>query len=298
MVEDIELKFCGNPVKVNELALIKEMAEEFWGISRTELAETLCELLDWKRPNGQQKGVECRQFLEKLETLSVIKLPKPRRGKPKGASAKTGRSSQGEVQKLLETTVGDLRPLTLKKAVNRKDLELWKELADRYHYLGFKTPFGACLRYLIQTSEMEPRLLGCLQFSSPAWALEPRDEWIGWNSETRKAGLQLIVQNSRFLLLPWVRVKGLASHVLGKAARQISFDWDEAFNRRPILLETFIDREKYSGTCYRAANWIYLGNTKGRGRMDRENRCQEPVRSIWVYPLVSNFRTVLLGKRV
>ena len=289
-------KFCGKPVTEEEFSLIKEMSEEFWGISRTELAETLCELLEWKRPNGRLKGVECRQFLEELEAQSIIRLPKPRQGKPKGARAKAGRSKKGEAEAPIQGTVKDLDPVTLVKIETRKDRDYWKELVDRYHYLGFKTPFGACIRYLIKTVGPESRTLGCLQFSSPAWALEQRDEWIGWDCETRKARLQLIVQNSRFLLLPWVEVKGLASHVLSKATKQVPQDWETAFSLRPALMETFVDRDRFTGTCYRAANWTHLGETKGRGRMDRNNRNEEPVRSIWVYPLARKFRATLLGE--
>lgn len=289
-------KFCGHQVTDSELALIKEMTEEFWGISRTELAETLCELLEWKRPNGRLKGVECRQFLEELEAQSVVRLPKPRQGKPKGARAKAGRSEPGEAQQSIKGKLRELGEVTLVKVESREDRELWKELVDRYHYLGFKTPFGAYLRYLIRTDDPETRTLGCLQFSSPAWALEQRDRWIGWDPETRKARLQWVVQNSRFLLLPWIEVKGLASHVLSKAAGQVVVDWEEAFKCRPVLLETFVDQERYTGTCYRAANWTYLGETKGRGRMDRENQHKEAVRSIFVLPLTRRFRTILLGE--
>ena len=296
MTSQTPYKFCGKPVTKEEMDLIKEMAQEFWGISRTELAETLCELLEWKRPSGRLKGVECRDFLEELEARSVIKLPKPRQGKPKGTRSKAGRSQRGEADQPIRGRVKDLGKVVLTKVESVKDRELWKELVDRYHYLGFKTPFGAYLRYLITSQEPQPRMLGCLQFSSPAWALEKRDEWIGWDGETRKARLQLIVQNSRFLLLPWIEVKGLASHVLSKAARQVPGDWQACFKQRPVLLETFVDRERFKGTCYRAANWTYLGETKGRGRMDRNNRNPELVRSIWVYPLSRNFRSALLGE--
>jgi hypothetical protein len=296
MTTETRLKFCGKAVTTEEFALIKEMTEEFWGISRTELAETLCELLEWKRPNGRLKGVECRQFLEELEIKSLIRLPKPRAGKPKGSRAKADRSKQGEAAAPIHGSVKDIGSVQLVQVEARQDRELWKELIDRYHYLGFKTPFGACLRYLIRSEGAEPQVLGCLQFSSPAWSLAPRDEWIGWDRETRKERLQLIVQNSRFLLLPWVEVKRLASHVLSKAAKQLPRDWEAAFNRRPVLLETFVDQERFLGTCYRAANWVHVGETKGRGRMDRHQRHQEPVRSIWVYPLARKFRGALLGE--
>ncbi|CAM2068052.1 DUF4338 domain-containing protein [Sulfidibacter corallicola] len=259
------------------------------------MAETLCELLDWKRPSGRLKGVECRQFLEQLEAAGIIRLPKPRQGKPKGARAKAGRSDCGDAQTPIQCKLNELGGVVLRHVATPKDRALWKELMDRYHYLGFKTPFGACLRYVIQTAEAEPRVLGCLQFSSPAWALEERDRWIGWTLESRKARLQRIVQNSRFLLLPWVEVKSLASHVLSLVTKQLPDDWERAFHQRPLLLETFVDTQRFTGTCYRAANWRYLGMTKGRGRMDREGRRPEPVRAIWVYPLHRKCRALLRG---
>ncbi len=276
------IKFCGKWLDIEALLLIKELAEDFWGISQTELANTVCELLDWKRPNGKLKTVECRQFLQDLGERGVIGIPRKRaEGKLKNAPvAYTSHSSAGEE---ISGSVGDLGGAVLHRVQGRRELGEWKELVDRYHYLGYRQPFGAQLRYLVRCAERE-QIVGCLQYSSPAWKVEARDRWIGWEAKQREAGLQRIVQNSRFLILPWIKVKGLASHILGRARRCLAGDWEKLYGYRPYLLETFVE-ERFKGTCYRAANWIELGQTQGRGRMDRTHRCAEPKKTVWVYPL-------------
>jgi hypothetical protein len=292
----MDVKFCGKSVTDKELKLILELSKDFWGISRCELANTVCELLGWIRPSGRLKTVECVQFLEKLELRSFLRLPKLRQGKPKGTKSRTKRTSLGEEGSALIGSVKEVKPVTLLMVTQTKDREIWKELVDRYHYLGYKVPFGACLRYLIEVRHPEKQLVGCLQFSSPAWRVKARDGWIGWEPATREKNLQKIVQNSRFLILPWCKVRGLASHVLSLAARQIGQSWEKAFKVSPVLLETFVDLSRYKGTCYRAANWVHLGETQGRGRMDRENEYGEPVKSLWVYPLAKDFKQVLCSK--
>lgn len=290
----MELKFCGKPVSNEELKLILELVEEFWGISRTELSSTVCELLNWTRPNGGLKTVECLQFLEELADRSLLQLPKPRRGKPKGTKTRCKRTALGEEGAPVTGSVKDVRPITLIPVDSKEDRELWKELVDRYHYLGFKVPFGACLRYLIKIDRPEGQIAGCLQFSSPAWKVAARDTWIGWDRPTREKGLQKVVQNSRFLLLPWLKVRGMASHVLAQAAKRIVADWEARFKVQPVLLETFVDTDRFKGTCYKAANWLYLGETQGRGRMDRAHKHEESVKSVWVYPLQRDSIQVLL----
>jgi hypothetical protein len=183
----------------------------------------------------------------------------------------------------------------LRLLTDRSERLLWRELVGRYHYLGHKVPFGAHLRYLIEVSRPTPRTVGCLQVSSPAWKMAPRDRWIGWNDEVRQLNLQRIVNNSRFLLLPWVEVRNLASSVLALLARQVPDEWEKAYAVRPLLLETLVDERRFSGTCYRAANWVRLGVTQGRGRMDRENkRHGESPKIIYVYPLQRQARQLLV----
>jgi hypothetical protein len=284
------LKFCGRLLDDEESELILELTREFWGIARSELANTICELLDWKRPNGKLKSIECIQFLEDLEEKGILSLPRKRpciRGKDKPITQT--RAKQG--QQPIKGTLGEIGGVGIERVVSPGDQQTFKELVDRYHYLGYKTPFGARLRYLVKDGNRD-RLLGCLQYSSPAWKVAVRDDWIGWNAVQREARLQLIVQNSRFLILPWVEVKNLASHLLGRLSHRVALDWQDLYGYQPVLLETFVD-ERFPGTSYQAANWQKLGQTQGRGRMDREHRRQLPAKTVWVYPLHRRARVLL-----
>jgi len=285
-----ELKFCGKPLTTEELDLIKDLAEDFWGISRTELANTVCELLSWERSNGKSKTVECIQFLDELEKLEIIGLPK-KRSAGRQASKGIARTKQGESRELIIGSPGHLKGLVFEPVTTNEQRRLFKELVDRYHYLGYKQPFGAHLRYLVRCRK-EGRLLACLQYSSPAWKVKARDQWIGWDNKLREKNLQQIIQNSRFLILPWVNMKGLASHILGQVNKHIGDDWVSLYRHRPLLLETFVD-QKFRGTSYLAANWIKLGETRGRGRMDRKHRHTEPIKTVWVYPLHRRARELL-----
>jgi len=166
------------------------------------------------------------------------------------------------------------------------DNALWKQYIDRYHYLGYRAPVGATLRYLARSGRNPEVALACLLWSSPAWKMAARDEWIGWSAPRRARNPQLIVNNGRFLILPWVRARGLASKILSHCARRMPGEWERLYGRRPLLLETLVDGERFRGTCYRAANWIERGQTPGRGRMDRNHEArQRAPKRIYVYPL-------------
>ena len=266
-----------------DLTLIREVVDSC-GVSRQELAASVCELLEWKRPNGKLKVIECKELLARLEEEGLLVLPALRRTKPKGARTRIPSTERGEPGELLVGTVRDVRPVRLRLVGSEADRLLWRELVGRYHYLGYAMPFGAQLRYLIEITPT-PQIAGCVQVSSPAWKMASRDEWIGWTTEARQQNLQRIVNNSRFLLLPWIQVRNLASHVLAQLARQLPEDWTAAYALRPLLLETLVDEARFQGTCYRAANWIRLGRTTGRGRMDRDHRAVRRVKTLYVYPL-------------
>lgn len=281
--------FCGQPVNPDDLALIIETVTDF-GLPRSEIANTVCELLTWQRPNGKLKTRECLEYLERLEGLGCFVLPKQknRNAAKKRVAKRTEMGGQTpEVSGRLKT----LGSIGLVRVEQKHQRDLWGELIDRHHYLGYRVPFGAHLRYLIESAECG--VVGCLQWSSASWRVAVRDAWIGWDSATRSANLQRVIQNSRFLILPSIQVKGLASHVLAKAARQIVTDWEAAYAVRPVLQETYVDVTRFAGTCYRAANWHCLGETKGRGRMDRHHRAEEAVKSVWVYPLSRGWRKQL-----
>jgi len=288
-------QFCGQPLSARELKLIEDVAGACTGVSRTELAATVCELLDWRRANGRLKSRECWALLEQLEDASAVTLPMRRATKPKGARTSVPRSARGEQPgEMLCVALGELTPLTLTRVEMPEQHRLWRELVGRYHYQGHAVPFGAQLRYLLGVSRPQPQLIGCLQFSSPAWRLGARDRWIGWDDAQRARALQRIVSNSRFLILPWVEVKNLASAVLARAARRIVNDWQATYAVRPLLLETLVDRARFAGTCYRAANWLELGTTSGRGRMDRSHqRHGLAPKTVFVYPLASDVRRCL-----
>lgn len=283
-------RFCGQPLKHAELQLIVDLARRYPRLSRNELAHTVCELLDWHRPNGGLKTAECRALLEQLQERALICLPTLRQGRPRGAGTAVALNASPAIAPV-SGALQALQPVWLQPVQTIEQRGLWRELIERYHYLGHRVPFGAHLRYLIQAAPHRATVLGCLQFSSPAWRMRARDGWIGWNDTTRAKHLQRIINNSRFLILPQVQVKNLASHVLALALRTVTTDWEAAYGIRPYLAETLVDAARFSGHCYRAANWIEVGQTTGRGREDRyherHNACPKPV---LLYPLVPDVR--------
>jgi len=286
-------RFCGQIVKNQQLYEIIEIIETFPKLSRTELANTVCELFSWKRPTGKLKSVECRQFLERLNDKGTIRLPVSRKQYTKRGAAKVQRTEKANIQPTISVKLKELSCILLTRVDNQKQRQLWYEYVDRYHYLGYQLPFGAQLRYFIKAGATND-ILGCFQFSSPAWKMAPRDKWIGWTDEQRKFNLQKIINNSRFLIFPWVKVKNLASSVLALAVKTVPDDWQRCYGYRPVLMETLVDRKRFRGTCYKAANWIHMGKTTGRGRMDRANKQQgASVKEIFVYPLTSRFRQEL-----
>jgi hypothetical protein len=254
------LTFCGRIFSAEELELMRQIAGQCASLGVTEIARTISELLEWKRPNGSLKNHECRQLLERLRDQGRLVLPAVRRLGPRGP-------------RRVRFTVGSAR---------------WCELVERYH-LGYRVPVGAQLRYLVRSAHCGEQVLACLQWTSPAWKMAVRERWLGWSAEQRARNLPFIVNNSRFLILPWVRVKGLASKILGRCARQLPSDWERRYGYRPLLLETLVDGQRFAGTCYRAANWILLGETQGRGRMDRYHQADGSARKlVLVYPLCSD----------
>ncbi|MEK7404384.1 MAG: DUF4338 domain-containing protein [Acidobacteriota bacterium] len=266
---------------------MRVVAHDYAGLGVTEIARTVCELLEWKRPNGGLKNHECRQLLERLEAEGMLRLPALRKLGGRGPRRVDLSQARFEPEPI-ECAASECEPLELALVEGPAESRLWREQVERYHYLGCRVPFGANLRYWVRNRQRE---LACLLWTSPAWKMKPRDVWIGWNDEQRQANLQLIVNNGRFLILPSVRVKGLASKILARSARQLPQDWQSHYGHRPLLLETLVDADRFRGTCYRAANWIYVGQTTGRGRMDREHKADgRAIKHIYVYPLVRNAR--------
>jgi len=282
------LSFCGRELKPEELDLICQITRDFSTLSLTELAFTICELLEWRRPNGGLKSSECYDFLQALYArgwLPWLSL-QPKKLRPR--STQWDERSNAEAQ--LTGSIGDYLPVQLQLLDNSDDRRLFRQYIQRYHYLGYKVPYGAQLRYFVRTLEPPCPLLACLLFTSAAWKMSPRDAHIGWSQAARQANLPLIVNHSRFLILPWVRVPNLASHVLSLAARQMPLDWWAAYRAQPVLLETLVDATRYHGGCYRAANWTEVGLTQGRGRMDRSGKAQGVRKHIFLFPLHRQWR--------
>jgi len=288
-------RFLGEAVSERELATIREVLDSYPGLSRMELAATVCELLGWKRWNGRPKARECREWLELLEETGRLTLPAKRKRRPLGSKTSIPPRSQSAGREEITGSAGELGPIRVERIRDKEGRLRFRELIGNYHYLGYRVPFGAQLQYLVLASRPEGEVLGCMQFSSAAWRMAGRDHWIGWDEETRKRNLSSVVCNSRFLILPWVRVKNLASTILSQAVRELAADWREAYGVEPLLAETLVDESRFSGTCYRAANWIELGKTTGRGRMDRERKREGACpKRIFVYPLRRDSRRRLL----
>jgi len=241
----------------------------------------LCRLWNWYSPVGQMKDMACRDLLLKLERQGQIVLPPQSvvwQGYNRTSITRVPHSTTAITGKLKE-----LLPLQVEVVESRHpSWALFKYLLFRYHYLSFSGTVGENMKYLILDNER--RLLACLLFGSPAWSCAARDDFLGWDKDTRISRLHLVTNNTRFLILPWVRVPHLASHILGLIARRIQKDWQKKYGHGLILLETFVD-QRFRGTCYKAANWLYVGSTKGRGRNDRRHSLKVPVKDVYLYLL-------------
>ena len=280
----------GRVITAEELADIRETVATCRGLSRSELALTISEHLEWRTASGSLKLDACAKLLERLELQGLVKLPAKQeslRRSVRKPPVLTERTTAGAP---LEGIIGELGPVQVFLVTEQNDVVLWNEYVSRYHYLGYQQPFGCTLRYFITS---ERGLLGCLLFSGAAKALRARDQWLGWTTEQRRRNLGYVINNSRFLVFPWVRVKNLASHVLGQVVRRLGDDWQQRWGYRPVVVETFVDQEYYAGTCYRAANWLYLGQTTGTGLARKGKSYTSSPKQILVLPLVADFRSVL-----
>jgi len=295
------LHLQGRDIEAKDIALIKALLKKHPSWSRTPLSRELCQIWDWYNHAGHLKDMSCRLLLRKLERLGYIQLPPAQHD---GNNAYRDKC----IQSLLhckEPITGELKELYPLKiqlidcgSRTEYELKLFKYFISMYHYLGWSGSMGENIKYLVLDNKQRP--LACLMFGAAAWKVMPRDRFIGWarEPELRKRNLSLIANNNRFLILPWVQCKCLASHILAGVCRQISQDWQRKYNHPLYLLETFVESKRFSGTCYKAANWIYLGQTQGRGRYDVKKEYALPVKSIWVYPLRRDFRTQLCGGKV
>ena len=282
-------RYCGRDFSEADLEAIRRITTEDPDITRNRISRRVCEELSWLKPNGTLKDMSCRVALLRMQEDGLVTLPPPRHGN-RNRKAYGRRTAAAQPGFPVTAAAGDLEDLGLHLVDGRENSYLWNEYVDRYHYLRYTPLPGAQLRYF---ATARGQVLALLSFSASAWKTEPRDRFIGWTREQRERNLQLVVNNSRFLILPWVRSRHLASRLLGIAARKVGRDWEERYAYKPVLLETFVEIARFAGTSYKAANWICVGNTKGRGKLDVKNEWAKPVKSIWLLPLTKHFRTVL-----
>lgn len=279
------MRYCGREFTKKEISWIRQLIDERADISRKDISIEFCREYDWFKPDGGLKDMSCRVAMLKMEKDGHFTLPAPKtkHTKPYKKIRTLWAAEQSEIHK----KAGEFK-LEL-ELVNKRSSSLWNEFIDRYHYLGYKTLPGAQLRYFVKA---EGRILALLGFGAAAWKTAPRDNYIGWDKPTRKKNLHLIINNARFLILPWVHSKNLGSKILSLASKRICTDWEKQYNYRPVLLETFVEKQRFKGTCYKAANWVEVGDTRGRGKLG--NKVGEvPVKSVWLYPLSSDFRAQL-----
>ena len=275
----------GRQLSEADVEMIRRLMAEHSDWNRTRLSVEICRLWNWRTDKGVLKDMACRSMLRKLEQRQLIVLPPAKNSHNRCRRIRDIAHST----KPIESSINELRPIQLIVIESSGNTDhLFHCLMDRYHYLGCRGHVGEHLKYMVYDGKSRP--LGCLLFGSAAWKTAARDRFIGWDRTTRKQNLKLMTNNTRFLILPWVRVANLASFVLGACMRRLRYDWQRRYGHDLCLVETFVDRSRFAGTCYQAANWVRIGQTKGRSRQDRYKRIKVPVKDLYVYPLAADFK--------
>jgi len=281
------MRYSGRDFTEKELAWIRQLIADRPGISRKDISILFCQKVGWLKLDGGLKDMSCRVAMLKMERDGHFILPPPKKKHTK--PYKKLRTLWAIEQPEIKKNAGEFDLIL--EVVDSRTSALWNEFIDRYHYLGYKTLPGAQLRYFVKS---EGKILALLGFGAAAWKTAPRDTYIGWDKPTRKENLHLVVNNARFLILPWVHSKNLGSKILSLVSKRIGSDWEHRYKYRPVLLETFVDKQRFKGTCYKAANWRYAGETRGKGKLGNRDG-EVPVKTVWLYPLSKDFRHQLGG---
>jgi hypothetical protein len=287
-----EWKYRGRQVSSEDILYIRELIAADPHQSRRTLSKKLCEAWQWRQPNGELRDMVCRGLLLMLDRAGAIRLPPVNyvRHNPLVSRARPAPVLIDATP--IQGSLTDLQPLEFEQVRRTGDEPLFNSLMEEHHYLGYEQPVGEHLKYLVWA---QGRPLACLAWSSAPRHLGSRDRYIGWSAEARQCNIRFIAYNTRFLILPWVEVPNLASHILSRMAGRLSADWDCVYGHPIYFLETFVDPERFRGTCYRAANWVLLGRTTGRGKDDQTNRPNRAIKEVLALPLTRRFRQ-LLGK--
>lgn len=286
-----EFRYRGRNYCAGEIEAIRQLIAAHPGLSRRRLSAKLCAAWNWVQPNGQPRDMVARSLMLELYRAGHIELPAKRVSPPNNATAH-GRPTPGVLELPLAAvplvcSLGELGPLEIRQVRRTAQEGLFDRLLQSHHYLGYTRPVGEHLKHLVY-GRGQP--VACLAWSSAPRHLGPRDRFIGWSAAQRRANLHLLAYNTRYLVVPWVQVPCLASHVLAAVTRVLSADWQRLYHHPIYLLESFIEPERFRGTCYRAANWTYLGLTTGRGKDDQTKRPNRSLKQLWVYPLRADFR--------
>jgi len=279
--------YCGRDFSTTELDQIVQLIADNPEYHRADLSREVCRILQWYKADGGLKEMSCRVAMLRMHADGLIELPTPRRTKP--ALLPFCSTSATDPKEPILHPVHHLGTLSL-HLVGRNDSSLWNEYIGRYHYLGYTPLPGAQLRYFVLLDQQVIALLG---FGAAAWQAAPRDDYIGWTHSLRKRHLPLVVNNARFLILPWIQVKNLASKILAMAVKQLPIDWQNQYQITPVLMETFVEKDRFAGTCYKAVNWIHVGTTKGRGKLGPSGKQSVPIKDLLLYPLQKDFRRIL-----
>lgn len=289
-MSDVLLTFRGRSIGPSEVIFLRELIAQHSQLSRRQLSVKVCQAWNWVQPNGQPRDMICRSLLLALHRAGHIELPAKRQSPPNNAIAHRRVSAVAPYDTTsIQGTLAALGPLAIRLVRRAEGETLFAHLLSRYHYLGYSRPVGEHLKYLVWAG---PRPVACLGWSSAPRQLNLRDQFVGARKETYRQNLQCIAYNTRYLILPWVQVPHLASHLLARIARRISADWQALYQHPLYLLESFVDIERFRGTCYRAANWTYVGRSEGRGTKSKTGQ-QTSIKELWVYPLVPRLREKL-----
>jgi hypothetical protein len=287
---NLQFKYRGRIIVDEDVVFIKRLIEKNPDDSRRALSKKLCQAWNWVQSNGSLKDMLCRSLMLALHRAGHIQLPpvkqhshNPLANRKKPAVIKIDQTP-------IDGKLADIRPLEFCQVRRTAEEKRFNGLIEHYHYLGYCHPVGEQLKYIVYSGK---RPIACLAWSSAPRHIGCRDRFIGWSQQDRKSHIQFIAYNSRFLILPWVRVKLLCSHLLGRMAKIIAADWQKIYGHPIHYLETFVDKDRFAGICYKAANWLYLGDTTGRGKNDQKHRPNRSIKAVWGYPLSKDFRTRL-----
>jgi hypothetical protein len=284
------LTFRGRAISTADVAFIRELIASRPEASRWKLSRALCEAWGWVQENGALRDQLCRSLMLSLHRAGHIALPPQRRRTHNPLAARPTPAPVTVDENPLEMSLRALGALTFTQVHGATEEPLWNGLVQMHHYLGYTRPVGEQLKYLVRAGE---RPVACVSFSSAPRHLGPRDRYLGWPAAVRRRNIRLVAYHSRYLIMPWVRVPHLASHVLGRLTRGLSADWERVYGHPVHFVETFVDPSRYRGTCYYAANWVLLGKTTGRGKDDHTNRPNRSIKDVLGFPLTKRFRELL-----